>query len=387
MFKDLNLDMVILARCAPGNSWVNPAERMSILNLGLQNCALERHATEDDKFRSHNSMSAIRTAIAAKPELKEPWVSSVQPVQQLIVKRFERLKLKDVPFETIPPVTDDEIGVLQRHLRELFPGMDLQKLQKNNTKKIESYQLWLENHCRQRHYTFQVRKCENPACCPPASLPRERLDWLPDPVLDATSEHYQQYSEVKGQTTTEEDRPTYCKPATGEAGTKSHKKGKMTGNLRSATAAEPVATDSTPTTPGPSTVASMYTAQNARYTVECCECRKPRVIYSKNKLTERQILKLAVSISEADYCCGDHISVQNDNVHVRPGITCREPVKLSYYSSSLGRNDLCCHCGSTDAEVSQELKTKYKTVLPICNECKISGFEAICQRPYGINPK
>ena len=36
IFKALNLDMYILARCALGHSWINPAERvMSILNLVL----------------------------------------------------------------------------------------------------------------------------------------------------------------------------------------------------------------------------------------------------------------------------------------------------------------------------------------------------------------
>lgn len=43
IFRELNLDMLILGRCAPGHSYINPAERvMSILNLGVQNVALER---------------------------------------------------------------------------------------------------------------------------------------------------------------------------------------------------------------------------------------------------------------------------------------------------------------------------------------------------------
>lgn len=44
LFVDLNLDMLVAGRCAPGQSFTNPAERiMSILNLGLQNCSLERY--------------------------------------------------------------------------------------------------------------------------------------------------------------------------------------------------------------------------------------------------------------------------------------------------------------------------------------------------------
>ena len=49
LFKMLNLGMVIAARCAPGQSWTNPVERqMSILNIDLQNCALERSWCADD---------------------------------------------------------------------------------------------------------------------------------------------------------------------------------------------------------------------------------------------------------------------------------------------------------------------------------------------------
>ena len=48
LFKEYNLDVLILARCAPGHSWQNPAERtMRILNLGLQNCSLERKQSEE----------------------------------------------------------------------------------------------------------------------------------------------------------------------------------------------------------------------------------------------------------------------------------------------------------------------------------------------------
>ena len=43
LFRSLDLDMLVAARCAPGHSWINHVERiMSILNLALQNVALER---------------------------------------------------------------------------------------------------------------------------------------------------------------------------------------------------------------------------------------------------------------------------------------------------------------------------------------------------------
>lgn len=49
IFSELNLDLLIHGRCAPGHSWTNPAERiMSILNLGLQNCALSRDKLDEE---------------------------------------------------------------------------------------------------------------------------------------------------------------------------------------------------------------------------------------------------------------------------------------------------------------------------------------------------
>ena len=42
-FLILNLDMLIILRCAPGQSWLSPVERvMSVLQIGLQNTALAR---------------------------------------------------------------------------------------------------------------------------------------------------------------------------------------------------------------------------------------------------------------------------------------------------------------------------------------------------------
>lgn len=71
IFRELNLDMLILGRCAPGHCWTNPAERvMGILSLGLQNCALERHG-DDNNVKSCNSMSQIKEEVEKHPELKQ----------------------------------------------------------------------------------------------------------------------------------------------------------------------------------------------------------------------------------------------------------------------------------------------------------------------------
>jgi len=49
---------------------------------------------------------------------------------------------------------------------------------------------------------------------------------------------------------------------------------------------------------------SLYTAQNARFTVECTECGKQRVMYGKSKQTERYKSQLGLLLSEYQYTCG-----------------------------------------------------------------------------------
>ena len=49
---------------------------------------------------------------------------------------------------------------------------------------------------------------------------------------------------------------------------------------------------------------AMTSTQNARFLVTCVECRKPRILYSLHKLTERQKVSLAVSMSEYNYTRG-----------------------------------------------------------------------------------
>ena len=47
MFKEMELDILVAIRTAPGHSYINPVERiMSILNTGFQNIALECESSQ-----------------------------------------------------------------------------------------------------------------------------------------------------------------------------------------------------------------------------------------------------------------------------------------------------------------------------------------------------
>ena len=96
------------------------------------------------------------------------------------------------------------------------------------------------------------------------------------------------------------------------------------------------------------------TAQTARATTECTECRKPRVVYAKSKLTERQQTQLLLLLSSFDYTCGSPVTPPEHNlskvVCIRTNITCASSVEVPYYSAALWRNDICCHCANGEAE-------------------------------------
>jgi hypothetical protein len=93
-----------------------------------------------------------------------------------------------------------------------------------------------------------------------------------------------------------------------------------------------------------------------------------------------------LATSEYEYTCGSPLLPPRNKLYrtimCRANITCSFPVELQYYSSGLGRNDICCLCSNDNAEVDQELRKKYKTVLPLCEICKSQGKKTVLARPF-----
>ncbi len=91
------------------------------------------------------------------------------------------------------------------------------------------------------------------------------------------------------------------------------------------------------------------TAQTARGLVNCCECDKPRMYYSRTKLTFAQSTLIAKCISEYIFTCGAPI-VDPRYKSLRGVVTrklnCGNPVEVCYYASKFGDgSDICCYCG------------------------------------------
>ena len=112
---------------------------MSILNLGLQNVLLERQqgseATER-ALKDCRSMNEIRKLAEKSPDIRKVWVESVMPPRSNIESRFSRLKLKDKPIQVDNPVSEDDVNKLMSRISEMFPDLDVTKLQKAHTRKF-----------------------------------------------------------------------------------------------------------------------------------------------------------------------------------------------------------------------------------------------------------
>lgn len=67
----------------------------------------------------------------------------------------------------------------------------------------------------------------------------------------------------------------------------------------------------------------------------CIECDKPRLIYGKSKLTERQKVQLALLLSSYDFTCGSPLTPPQHSLHgklvTKMNINCGSPMEIAYY--------------------------------------------------------
>ena len=214
--------------------------------------------------------------------------------------------------------------------------MEVNKLQKEHTRKNKAYGLWKSQHCRETHYLFQVRKCNDEKCCPVPSRPFEELKWVPSPLLEDDKLHYKAYETLKeGQMTTDRDRPSLLIPKAKPGANKSTNSSKK--NDEEASTAEPL-------TKQAKIDSCSMSGQTARAIITCVESRKPRVVYCSTKLDYRHKVMLARNMSSFEYTCGSFLFPPSEQrklakaMIVRQNLTCGMQVEVSYYTNGdLGR--------------------------------------------------
>ena len=156
-FIALDLDMLVAARTAPAQSYHNPAERvMSTLNLGLQNVALERkkmRAEFEMQAKSLNSLQAIRNAAERNGGLKTAFLESMEYPLSIVRQRFGKLKWTGEKINVHEGASEEELSELSRLLQVIDPLVNFEDQKTWNSSELQKF---IENHCRKRHYMFQV---------------------------------------------------------------------------------------------------------------------------------------------------------------------------------------------------------------------------------------
>lgn len=168
LFKVLHLDMLVAARTAPGHSWANPAERiMSLLNLAYQNVAIfrsEMSSNHEQAIRSCGTMKDIRKKAEKEEGLEDSWMKSVQETVQCLNNRTERVQLKGKNFQCDQPASKEEIHEFEQKVPQLVdPSITFGKYTKMDLRKCDEYQRYIESHCRERNYVFQVQNVFHPS--------------------------------------------------------------------------------------------------------------------------------------------------------------------------------------------------------------------------------
>ena len=197
----------------------------------------------------------------------------------------------------------------------------------------------MEHCCQQRHYTFCVKKCGKDDCriCLPVRMDStmfQTLRFLPDPML-VSDGHYSPFEDAFNSSTSEKDRPSLQSP----------KKKKILSY-------SPV----------------KQHAVNVGLVLQCDECNKWRLLFSKRSLPFHDRHELERLLSDVSYTCGARIDdlqlpEQLKCVEIRAH-QCSDPIERLYYSA-YPDDTLCIHCGSTENIVEREDTTVY----PFCTAC------------------
>jgi len=186
---------------------------------------------------------------------------------------------------------------------------------------------------------------------------------LPDPIPTANKTSYKEFSDVYNTITTEQYRPSLINQ-------QQKKKRTLTGF-------------------GP----TAQFVRNVGIVIECCECNKWRVLYSKSKLSSFEVATLERYLDTIQYICGDSfealanssIEMENvgdensesddvgkifENVKVDNKLICSSSMEVSYYSSGLFE-DICFQCGKVpEDEFDESDRVSVNEIYyHYCDEC------------------
>lgn len=183
---------------------------------------------------------------------------------------------------------------------------------------------------------------------------------LPDPIPTIEKTNYKKFSDLYNTITTEDHRPSLL-----------NQKKKKANSMGFSP--------------------SSQFAKNVGIVIECCECNKWRVLYSKTKLNAIEVSTLKRYFDTIQYACGDTFeNAENESsdsehddsdnigdlfkkVKINDSLTCNLPMEVPYYSSGLFEN-ICFQCGNIPEENDESINSVSidDGYYYYCNECNSS---------------
>ena len=338
-----DFDEVLVSRTAAGLSFRNPCERCHcIANIGLNGIGSMREKMNPDfekLMKNKNTTDEIRTLCGANQDFKAALEASLSTPIEIMKEVFSRLSLKGVPFKVCDPANEDD---LEEYLDVLkIFGDDINSLtEKKDLNKFPLFKTFLKNHTIERTYYFHVFKCSDTECKFHKPLRGEPPSALGDPV-----------------------------PYTDEEGTTHYKQGSDPEENYMPSKLE----DITKRNHGMDFSPSAQTASNVGSTIKCSQYKKPRLMYSKKKLTEKEKIALKQFLSSYEYVCGSSFKEIPEDSHpnievirkafVRENLSCSIVIESPYYSCKMYQL-ICVKCGKSNKLLPPDV-----TFYPQCEKC------------------
>ena len=126
---------------------------------------------------------------------------------------------------------------------------------------------------------------------------------------------------------------------------------------------------------------------NARTSVKCCLCKKPRIVYSQYKPPGQGVRKIRQKFKTLqegnNFRCGDDTShlflddsnLKSKNITTDRRLTCASPIEFAYYTvqhnvkGTVGRCEFCGDkLNKTDTKTVKTLLEKECKVSPSCGK-------------------
>ena len=140
---------------------------MSVLNLGAQAVGLMRSSTDiEGVLQSCSGIKKIQSLDEDKPalEVKTKILESVQPCKVLLADIFCRLTYSKIPLQIFEPATSESIDDLWSQMSKIDPTLSRGDTTRAIVQSKIKFQKFYEKHCRDRHYQFSVKKCNDLEC-------------------------------------------------------------------------------------------------------------------------------------------------------------------------------------------------------------------------------